>query len=140
MRSQVGQIGTELQEALREAKQRLTQAPQPDHCTPRPRLNVTSVPAGDGHLRVTVRAGTTSGATAHRLLELRAKIPANARIDVVNGPSNLAGEQVLSVGDGTQPIVFVVRRVAPGGVTIPLEATDACGVWPTFVGGGANAF
>ena len=139
MRSQVGQMGATPQEALQEAKKRLAQPPQPAQCTPRPRLNTTSVPAGSGRLQVTVSAGTTSGATANRLLELRAKIPANARIDVVNGPSNLAGEQALPVSDGTQPVVFVVRRIAPGSVTVPLEATDACGVWPTFVGGGANA-
>jgi len=74
------------------------------------------------------------------LLQLGITIPSNARVDVVNGPQNLVGVQSLPVFSGTQPVVFLVRRVGPGAITVPLTAVDTCGEWPSFVGGGPDAF
>ncbi len=38
-------------------------------------------------------------------------------------------------------MTFTVERVTPGqGRTVEFIVTDACGPFPTFVGGGPNAF
>jgi hypothetical protein len=109
-------------------------------CDPRPAVGVTAVPDGSARLRVTISAGTGSAVPGNRLFQIRATIPANARVDMVGGTSNLSGQQSLPIGNGTQPVVFVVRRTSPGAVTIPLVVTDTCGEWKTFVGGGPTAF
>ena len=77
---------------------------------------------------------------SNQLTQLTATIPANSLVDVVNGPSDLNGQQTLPVGNGTQPVVFIVRRIGAGSVTVPLRVTDTCGEWRTFVGGGNAAF
>ena len=35
---------------------------------------------------------------------------------------------------------FTVVRTNPGPTTVSLVVHDGCGTWPTFVGGGPNAF
>jgi hypothetical protein len=89
---------------------------------------------------VTVIAGTAPATPANRLLSLQVTVPVNARVDIPNGPQNQGGTFGLPIGDGTQPIVFFVRRIGPGGITVPLVAVDTCGSWPSFVGGGQDAF
>jgi len=40
-----------------------------------------------------------------------------------------------------QTITLTVHRGTPGqAATVELVVTDGCGEWPTFVGGGPNAF
>jgi hypothetical protein len=109
-------------------------------CGPRPTVGITTVPDGDGRLRVTITPNTAPATPGNRLLQLRATIPANARVDVVDGTPDLTGQQVIPVGAGIRPMVLYVRRVSPGPVTVPLVIVDTCGEWPTFVGGGATAF
>jgi hypothetical protein len=117
-----------------------TSSPVAAACNPRPKVTVNAVAAGGGRLQVTVSSGTAPATPGNRLTQLTVTIPANARVDVQNGPQDVSGQQTLPVGDGTQPAVFFVRRVAPGAITVPLVASDTCGNWPSFVGGGANAF
>ena len=112
----------------------------PFACGPRPTVGVNTVPVGGGRLQVTVTPNTAPATPNNRLYVLRLTIPANARVDVVNGPGDLVGQQDLPLGTGIQPIVFFVRRVAPGAITVTVLAVDSCGEWPSFVGGGPNAF
>jgi uncharacterized repeat protein (TIGR01451 family) len=116
-----------------------TPTPPPSACVPRPAVAVAVFPAGTSRLLVTISPRTEPATPGNRLLQVRATIPANARIDVIDGPSDLTGQQVLPVDNGTEPVVFFVRRVAPGAITVPLVAVDTCGEWHTFVGRGATA-
>jgi hypothetical protein len=64
----------------------------------------------------------------------------NALIDAgsMNGAT---GNFALALAPGTQVSTFIVRRLTAGNATtVPLSVVDRCGAWPTFVGGGANAF
>ena len=112
----------------------------PFACGPRPTVGVNTVPVGGGRLQVTVSPNTVPATPNNQLFVLRLTIPANARVDVQNGAQDLSGQADLPVGSGTQPIVFFVRRVAPGAITVTILAVDSCGSWPSFVGGGPNAF
>lgn len=112
----------------------------PGVCAPRPRLSMATIPAGPGRLQVTIATSGQPATPGNRLQQLRATVPGNARLDVPGGPNDLSGQATLPVGDGTQPVVFFVRRVGDGAVTVPLVAVDACGEWSTFVGGGSSAF
>jgi uncharacterized repeat protein (TIGR01451 family) len=109
-------------------------------CSRRPNVSLQVVKDGAGRLRVAVAAAVDSFTPTNQLTQLTATIPANALVDVVGGPSDLAGQQTLPIGNGTQPVIFVVRRVGAGAVTMPLRVTDACGEFRTFVGGGEAAF
>ena len=112
----------------------------PFACGPRPTIGISVVPIGNGRLQVTVSPSSLPATPGNHLTQLRAAIPDNARIDVLNGPQNLAGDVGVPIGDGTQPVVFFVRRIAPGPIHVPLTLGDTCGLWPSFVGGGQDAF
>ena len=112
----------------------------PFACGPRPTVVVNAIPVGGSRLQVTVSSGTAPATPGNHLIQLQATIPANTRIDVPNGPQDLLGSAILPIGDGTQPVIFFVRRIGPGAITVPLIATDTCGAWPSFVGGGTSAF
>jgi hypothetical protein len=109
-------------------------------CGPRPTVRVNVGRSSPGQLTVTVSSDTAPATPGNHLLSLQLTIPANAVVDVPNGAQGLTGTQRISVGAGTQPIAFVVRRTGPGAITVPLLAVDTCGSWPSFVGGGASAF
>ena len=112
----------------------------PVACSPRPAVSVNAVASGGGRLQVTV---STSGAPAtpdNRLTRLRATIPSNAVVDLSGGAQGLTGDQDLPIPAGAQSLSFVVRRTGPGGIQVPLTIVDTCGTWPSFVGGGPNAF
>jgi uncharacterized repeat protein (TIGR01451 family) len=112
----------------------------PGPCSPRPKVSVLVSKAGTERLQVAVTASADPINPTNRLTALSATIPANARLDVPNGPNDLTGQQSLPVGDGTQPVIFFIRRIEPGALTVPMRATDGCGEWPTFVGVGGAAF
>ena len=64
----------------------------------------------------------------------------NATVEV---PGHGVVLEPRSVTLPTQPqrLTFYVRRVSAGQAsTVHLVVTDRCGDWPTFVGGGPNAF
>jgi subtilisin-like proprotein convertase family protein len=104
-------------------------------CSPRPAITTSAVSNRDGRLRVTV----TSTGPSNTLQSLRIGSMANARVDVVGGPSGVQSGAVVSL-NGAASATLLVSRVAPGGVTVPLTVTDGCGDWQTFAGGGAGAF
>ena len=118
-----------------------TAAPNP--CTSPTRVSVQAVPNGDGRLRVEVSVGAGNEL---RRIEFRteANTVGNA---LVNAPAPGPGldrdtPPPFSV-TGLAPsstYLFFVRRAGPGATTLPFTVTDACGAWPTFVGGGPGAF
>lgn len=67
---------------------------------------------------------------------------------LVNGTVQWPGPPATVVGTATKLPVpgssatyqFTVVRTNPGATTVSLVVHDGCGGWPTFVGGGPNAF
>jgi N-acetylneuraminic acid mutarotase len=105
-------------------------------CAPRPSVAVATTALGGGRLQVTITAPASAN---DRLLALRFGVATNARIEA-GGQSGTGGFSV-SLSPGTQQTTFVVTRVTAGqGATVPLVVVDACGEWPTVVGGGPTAF
>lgn len=99
----------------------------PDPCTPRPPVRVEAV--GD---REYLRVAVTSGAP---ISALRFAALNNAAVEADRQPYRRPATHRLP-----QPATgatFIVRRLAPGPLTVAFVVTDACGEWPTFVGAGA---
>lgn len=94
-------------------------------CSPRPPIGVSVARTGDGRLQVAL---STQGA--------------NNAIRAIQVVGNSNG--ILSFTEprlGLPSSTFIVSRQTPsGGATVRLLISDACGDWPTFVGGGPNAF
>jgi hypothetical protein len=113
-----------------------TPTPVPVACSPRPAVDVTSTPDGPGRLRVTVSATGDD----NRLRELRFGSTANALLDT-GVSSGASGPLTVPLPADTRQTSFVLRRAtANQPATAQLVAIDACGEWPTFVGGGPSAF
>jgi hypothetical protein len=103
-------------------------------CSPRPNVHVSASPASPGVLQVTV---STSGSNV-ALQSIQFNSAVNGMI-TGGGLVNSSGSTVLSLS-GTS-FTFTVRRVTAGmATTVPFVVNDSCGAWPTFVGGGPNAF
>jgi len=107
-------------------------------CASRPNVGVTRTPLGNGNLAVTLTAGTAGkpGNTIHTVI---VEAGANASVDSVLGPGR-TGRFTFAPPAGSQSTSITVHRTSAGAVTVRLIITDDCGDWPTFVGGGANAF
>ena len=117
----------------------VTATPIATACSPRPRVAVDAVPDGDGRLRVTVSATTNPG-TANALQSVTWQTMDRATVTMAGGRSMSAG-QTMPLSAGAQTFTFLVGRIAPGqAATVHFVVVDACGPWPTFVGGGPNAF
>lgn len=115
-----------------------TTSPTPaPRCAPRPAVQVAAVPNGVGGLQVTV----SSDPTAHAPLQaLRFGATTNALLDV-GDQTGLTGNAMVSLPAGSQQSTFMVRRAVPAqATTVSVTVVDACGEWPTIVGGGPNAF
>jgi hypothetical protein len=95
---------------------------------------------GPGRLLVTISAQTSPTTPANGLRELRFGATTNAVLDLPDGRQGVAGNLPLPIPTGTQQVSFVVRRIGPGAVMVPLFVVDDCGPWETFVGGGPTAF
>jgi hypothetical protein len=104
-------------------------------CSPRPRVVVQAVPNGDGRLRATLTASANQGFT-NALQAITWTNLANATVDVVGGGTASQGQRT-ALPANTQSVTFLVRRTAAGqAFTVSFSVTDACGDFPTFVGGG----
>jgi hypothetical protein len=89
---------------------------------------------------VTVNATTNAGTPTNALTLLNFTAGDNARFDI-----GLQTDKVppysLPLPPGTQQATLFVERITAGqAATLQLTATDSCGAWPTFVGGGPGAF
>ena len=116
------------------------EAPRPAAgCVPRPPVQVQATPDGSGRLQVTVSATTNPGlANAPRSITWDSMT--NATVTLVGGGSVSPGQQT-TVPAGMQSQVFLVGRQTAGqAATVHLTVTDACGPWPTLVGGGPSVF
>ncbi|HLH23885.1 MAG TPA: hypothetical protein VK066_15280 [Chloroflexota bacterium] len=98
-----------------------------------------ATPNGDGRLRVVVTANTNPGAPANLLASTNFNAGSNTLVY-----AGLFAQSVpftWTLAPGTTQATFLVERLTPGQAsTVGLTATDGCGAWPTFVGGGPNAF
>jgi hypothetical protein len=107
-------------------------------CSPRPEIAIAAAPSSPGRLSVTIHVAGNGGANS--LHSLRFGRATNAVLDAGNQVGS-RGNFTYTLDPGTTDIAFAVRRVTAGQpVTVPLTMTDACGDWPTFVGGGPDAF
>jgi hypothetical protein len=66
--------------------------------------------------------------------------PVEGGMIVLHGRPPSPGNLTVPLPAGTQRVTFVVTRTRPGALMAPVVVTDGCGAWPTFVGGGPNAF
>jgi hypothetical protein len=109
-------------------------------CVPRPSVRVTTARTGAGRLQVTIAAGTSTGAPTNQLQSLQFGAASGALLDV-GSHVGATGNLTVTLPPNTQHTTFTVRQAAAGqAATVPLTVVDACGAWPTFVGGGAAAF
>jgi 2-keto-4-pentenoate hydratase len=94
---------------------------------------------GDGRLEVTVGAQTLPATPANALEQIAVTAAQNGVVEW-NGTLVGAGA-TISLSDGTATATFVVTRQVVGQATVvALTVRDRCGEWPTFVGGGPDAF
>lgn len=113
--------------------------------TPFPQANVgiQTAPQPPSRLRVTVDGRDAScGGNLHnnQLFELRFGTATNAFIDVGDGILH-SGDFVFAPPLFMEPFTFYLVRRTPGQAsTVNLTVVDGCGAWPTFVGGGPDAF
>ena len=108
--------------------------PQRPSCTPRPAVAVTTTRRARGQIEVTLKAG------AGALRELRFASVSNVQIDIGDRRGQ-TGPFSYVLPTMTDHVTFQVRRLNVGLPTaVSMVAVDACGTWPTFVGGGPDAF
>jgi hypothetical protein len=106
---------------------------------PRPRVNVSVAKTGTGQLRATISVSANPG-TQNEIQAITW-----TRLDTVTvflyGVGPVAQGQTTAFGPLTQSATFDISRT-PGAQTgtVRLTLLDACGAWPTFVGGGPTAW
>ena len=108
-------------------------------CIPRPAVSVQAT-INDGRQQVNV---SVQGAN-NQLLSITfgngPQVPVNALLDLPDGRTSETGTPVWTASKATTQATFWVRRQSSGSpVTVPFIATDRCGAWPSFVGGGTGA-
>ncbi|MFN8632279.1 MAG: right-handed parallel beta-helix repeat-containing protein [Chloroflexota bacterium] len=109
-------------------------------CRPRPSVSVSVSKIGGGQLRATVRIAVNAG-TQNELVSIDWTRFDTASV-VLDGVGQIqAGQRTAFSTPLTQSASFVITRT-PGASagTVRLTVTDGCGSWPTFVGGGPNAW
>jgi photosystem II stability/assembly factor-like uncharacterized protein len=108
-------------------------------CQPRPQVKVITGLSPGGLLGVTVAAQTTVGTNANALSAIRVTGTTNGEL-LLNGTPLPVGQTILLAG-APQTLQLRLRRVTVGQASMArFVVTDVCGDWPTFVGGGADAF
>jgi len=91
-----------------------------------------------GALQVTISATEVDGPSQNEIRELRFGTLANARVTLAG--QTITSGQVVTLPVRTARTTFSVQRATAGvSTTVPLSVVDACGTWPTFVGGGTGA-
>jgi hypothetical protein len=96
---------------------------------------VTTTPGGAGRLQVTVAA---SG-VGNTLRALAFGPATNAAVEA-SGQRGPGGFTATLPANTTTTRFTLSRTIAGQAATVPLTMTDACGDWPTVVGGGPSAF
>jgi outer membrane protein assembly factor BamB len=107
---------------------------------PRPAVGVAAAPGAAGQLQVTVTAHPSPSAPSNQLRRLEFGAAAGALVDA-GGQTGLPGNFTITLPAGTQATTFTVRQAVVGQpASVPLTVVDDCGEWPTFIGGGPQAF
>ena len=109
----------------------------PSQCGPRPKVQASPVVGGS---KLQVHIGTTATPTQQNnpLTVLKFGAFQNAKVTLNGQP--IASGQNVTMPPNTYAVDFTVERVTAGqATTVPLTVVDACGEWPTFVGGGTGA-
>jgi len=105
----------------------------------RPKVNVSVVKLGSGQLRATVSVTTNPG-TQNEIQAIGWTKLTTATV-VLDGVGPVQQGQASTFGPLTQSASFVVTCTAGAqSATVQLTVFDACGAWPTVVGGGPNAW
>ena len=113
---------------------------EPAACSSRPPVRVTAVRGATGMLDVTIRATTTAALADNAIDAVRLDRATNADVELV-GYAALAERATIRLAPASTEARLRVRRVVAGRAAhVQLVASDRCGPWPTFVGGGAAAF
>ena len=87
-----------------------------------------------------VRVRFFDGQTAQAHPATLSPEPGGVRVDLPDGRTGIKTGLTVPLNPNVASYTFWVRReVAGQPATLPLIVTDACGDWPTFVGGGASA-
>ena len=106
----------------------------------RPNVGVVVAPVAAGRLRATIAARDAACTHNNQLVSIHVTRTDNATVDV-GTRTGASGDFVESFPAGPPETAVFVNRVTPGRAsTVQLIVTDGCGDWPTFVGGGPNAF
>jgi lysophospholipase L1-like esterase len=92
-------------------------------CNPRPPVAVTTLPTGAGVLRVTVTVSGAGNAISGVAFGQRANV-----------------QPVTDLATMETTAAFTAHRTAPGPTHLAFTVTDGCGPWPSFAGGGPNAY
>jgi hypothetical protein len=108
----------------------------PTACALRPKVGLQKERLGPSQIQGMLTAARPGCQPNNALTLIQVTRLDNATI-TVNGASAEAGATVTLPAGVTQAQV-VVTRAAGGAFVAHLSATDACGAWPTFVGGGAG--
>ena len=121
----------------------VTTVSQPVSCAPRPTIQVVSRLAGPGRLEATVRAQTLPGTPTNSLSSVRLTRIDHAAVQLNGSPAAVG--PAIPLPAGAQQATLLLTRQAPAqnpavASTVAFEVVDACGPWPSFVGGGPNAF
>lgn len=108
---------------------------EPAVCTPRSPVTVTVSKIGDGQFQAIITAGAASG----NLTRIQVLGVQNAVVDIEGGPSNITSATTYNLSPIVKSRRIIFRRTGSGPMTVPLNITDACGDWKTFVGAGGGA-
>ncbi len=109
---------------------------------PRTNVGVGVAPATAGRLLVTVTARDAACSPNNALQSVQVTRLDNATVEWPGPPpTTISAPTTLPVPGTPASYRFTVVRTTPGvASTVHLVVTDGCGTWPTFVGGGPNAF
>jgi alpha-tubulin suppressor-like RCC1 family protein len=113
-----------------------TSPPAPP-CTPRPSIGVQTTPNGDGRLRVVLTASSNASTPTNVVQAVQITRLTNASVQI-GTQSGVTGS--YAVVPPAPSLTLLVSRPSAGASTVELTVTDACGAWPTLVGGGPSAF
>lgn len=110
-------------------------------CTlPRPNMLVTTAPSNGGRLLVTIATQTNQTNPSNSLQTVQFTAAPNAVLTDANGASIAVPSSVTFTSSPTAYSFFVRQAVTTAAATAFFTATDVCGDWPTFAGGGPSAF
>jgi glucose/arabinose dehydrogenase len=110
-------------------------------CSPRPNVQVTTVPNGSGGLTISLVSSTNASTPHNGLFSIRFIGRDNAEVGI-GAVQNYTSADPVDLGLAAQAS-FTIRRPIPpmpGASTVRFVVTDGCGDWPSFAGGGAGSF